>query len=919
MSHQNNKSIIDFLLSHKCDDNTYTHVSMNKGKYKITNDDITEFYELFNQARENNEPLYIVERHNEYGPVIVDIDLKYNISTIQYETMECKTNDRIIKRLYDENDIKDIITLYRNEIKKIFNMDENDNRLRAYVFERPAPYVPGPNKNGALSNIYKDGIHIMFMEIITNFDTQYYIRNNVLNNIDNILTKLNLYNTPSDVIDSAVIENNGWLMYGCNKPNVSCDPYYLSHIYEYDFSELDSIDVIGFEDAYPNFFSIRNYVKESTTPIESKQQLDEIEEFMQQKHKNKGQSSISVGNKRQSNVIMKRQYTSPEDIKFIGELIQLYNQNRANSYNSIMQVGWALHNVNPDSTELLEIWDNFYKNSSYYADNANELWGNMRNEGYSIASLYYWAKNDNLEGYNQLMSKHLDTYILTSLETHADYDVAKVLKQLHKHDFKYCNDEWYMYKNHRWNKINKKGFEVRTIISNELRDLYRNKLSVLNAEYMYKRSLLSESDTDGMEALRKETKEKQNNIGKMTTKLGCDAFKSKVINGYSEECYDDGFYDKLDTNPFLIGFVNGVYDLIKKEFRDGCPDDYISLSTNIKYVPFSKNDSNWTDLQRFIDTVFIEEDVRDYVLRVIASCLQGYNQEQKFRFWTGVGGNGKSKLNELIQHCFGDYATSLPVTYLTGKVASSHTPQPEIIKTKGRRFIYMDEPENESKINNGLMKKITGGDKIEARDLFKSPIIFTPQFKTFLLCNQIPTVPAHDGGTWRRMECIEFKTQFKTNPDPNNKYEVEIDNNLSLKMIEWPELFMSYLLDVYYPLYKQEGIIVPYEILKFTNEFKSKCDIYHDFIATYLVDVFNPNITDNILLSFNDMYTEFKNWYKTYIDEQGFKVPSQKQFKEYIISVYRKERIVNNMFVKGLKIKVKGDDGEIINNEEEKI
>ena len=57
----------------------------------------------------------------------------------------------------------------------------------------------------------------------------------------------------------------------------------------------------------------------------------------------------------------------------------------------------------------------------------------------------------------------------------------------------------------------------------------------------------------------------------------------------------------------------------------------------------------------------------------------------------------------------------------------------------------MSEPNNddegrEMKMNNGLIKSITGNDEITGRALHKNSITFEPTFNVFLLCNEIPSL-----------------------------------------------------------------------------------------------------------------------------------------------------------------------------------
>jgi phage/plasmid-associated DNA primase len=195
------------------------------------------------------------------------------------------------------------------------------------------------------------------------------------------------------------------------------------------------------------------------------------------------------------------------------------------------------------------------------------------------------------------------------------------------------------------------------------------------------------------------------------------------------------------------------------------------------------------------------------------------------------------------------------------------------------------------------MKEYTGGDKIKARALYQDPIEFKPQFKLLLLCNDLPKVPPNDDGVWRRLEVVEFKSKFVDNPNPENPLEFKKDMNLSEKLQEWRESFMSMLLHHYKNFYSKEGILVPQEVIKYTLEFQKTCDAYSEFMDSYIQRIPTASSPDNAPILIADIYDNFSEWYS---NTYQAKPPSTKEFKTYLAKKLGKNNMIQqNKYLKG--------------------
>ena len=247
--------------------------------------------------------------------------------------------------------------------------------------------------------------------------------------------------------------------------------------------------------------------------------------------------------------------------------------------------------------------------------------------------------------------------------------------------------------------------------------------------------------------------------------------------------------------------------------------------------------------------------MREYVLKVLASFLHGRVKEHLFHIWTGCGSNGKSKMIDLFSNSLGDYAVSLPVTMVTGKRVKSGAAHPELLMTRGARFVTLSESGDDDVLNMEIVKELSGGDKITCRGLYQEPTSFYPSFRMIMTCNNLPEITDTSFGAWRRIRVVEHRSRFVPDPDPNNDREFKQDTSLGDRMERWRATFISLLL-VWYARYLTEGLVEPPEVCKVTDDYKAHNNLYLEFLQNHVED--NPS--DSVQLS--TLKRRFQEWLK---------------------------------------------------------
>jgi len=840
-------SLMNFLSDRKIEKGAiFTHTSVNtkhlySGAYYIKREDIDEFYNLYLETINENKEIWLTEKHLEdKSPIIIDIDIKQDIKD-RYKNFLKTVKDFI------EFDIFEYFEEY---------LDEGYNK-KYYILVRSTPYLIEKNKTKIQ---YKEGCHIIFPNIVTDYNFQFLMRIKLMSKLEKRLNEMDpnfKVENIEEIYDKCVIKNTNWSLLGSTKPNVT--PYKVINSFE-------DIEILVRECSIRTDKNKLEYKKDKIKELESLYEEYRICE------KNKINRKLKNEIIENQNIEIKANTINIKDNTELIELLDLIDYNRVEDYKEWFQIGAILYNI---SDENFEIWNEWSKQSPKYNDNNNKnkmikLWNetyrDYTKEKATLASLYYYAERDNPEKYKEykLKYKNDETVLREILEkglSGYENDLAHSFYEVCKNKYVYCSGGYWGYNSPIWEYLNKDNTDLCESITKELIVAY-DKLSEYNINQYnsyFKKDNIKEEDINKY----KENSERCKKV--IIPQLKNNSFKKRLIDESKEYFKNKNFIKNLDENIYVFAFNNGVYDLNTDNFREGNSNDYITIKTDLDYIENSDKKIR-EEIEEFINKILPDKDKRDYMMTLFAYCLNGSTSYEKFNILTGSGGNGKSKLIELFENCIGKYSGKLPVALLTQKRNSPDSASPSLYNMRGKRFCCLQETAEEDKINVSLMKELTGGDKIECRGLFRDPIEFKPQFTILLCCNELPKISSKDDGTWRRVRVIEFTSKFVENPNPKNINEYKLDSTIEkkIKSKEWCSEFILMILE-YYKIYRENGIKEPDSVKISTKKYKQSQDTISLFIEE---NIEKGEETDFIKAI--DIWECFKEWW--IVNKEGVKM-----------------------------------------------
>jgi P4 family phage/plasmid primase-like protien len=865
-------------------DGYYTHVSqldVDRGKYCIDVNEEDEFWDIYCSSLQEKGDDFVngmSERPREYMPILVDIDFKFDL----------EGDDAPQRHFYQLRHVEALIRIYIDVLKYVIGEDNYDRKhLCCFLLEKKKPYVDGDK--------VKNGFHLHFPFIyVSKLDYEVHIIPRIEERIEseNIFVDILGYGDgcAKKALDKASNEKF-WLLYGSRKGKYK-EAYKLTRVYNWRCQEIALDNVFINSDP-----SMNNFITDAHGRVIHFDKESDFEYYLPRILSVKGVKRPTYTASPEIECITKKKLIKVKDMRgnvennlSVGQalelcrrLVPLLSGARAEARDTWMQVGWCIYSITQGAAEGLDLWIAFSKKTTRGNFNEKEcvyVWNSkMYVGGYTLGSLRMWCEIDAPHDYAVIKLEEQRSHIKASLDGgHSDF--ARMLYDLYSKDYICCNIKkniWYKFSNHRWIETDS-AIDLRLHIHNDILPRYVEESKALNnlAHTM-------ENADDQATAISR-----VNKINKIIVKLKDNSFKNNIMKECYELFYKSDFHKKLDQNKYLICFANGVLDLQQGSFREGRPEDYCSMCTGYDWKEFENDDPEVEDVQRFFEKIFPDDDLRQYFLEWAGSLYKGGNDTKTFLVMSGKGDNGKSVVIDFLQQVLGDYAITFPTTLLTGKATQSSAATPELARAPGARLSVLQEPDDKAELNNGVLKLLTGNDKVFVRPLFKEGFDMRPQYKLAFICNKLPKIPAEDDASWERLRRLQFKSKFPKNPfEVPQSYEEQVkqkvfprDNKFTEKLPFMVPAFAWLMFQYYKRVAKRGHMPDPNDVIEATLYYRQINDFYLQFMSENLIKDENKN-TNPDGLTLNELFENFKDWYRTNMSGKGY--PTRMEVKEAMV------------------------------------
>lgn len=300
--------------------------------------------------------------------------------------------------------------------------------------------------------------------------------------------------------------------------------------------------------------------------------------------------------------------------------------------------------------------------------------------------------------------------------------------------------------------------------------------------------------------------------------------------------------EDLDHDRFLVNTPSGTLDLRTGALRRSDPLDRQTKITRAGFDPTARSEL----FDRFLVEIQPDPAMRAFLARSLGSALLGQVRDHVLHIWHGTGANGKGTLRDAMRWTLGAYGVEVPAEILLTSKYGQQALAPERMRLRGARVAFCSEIGEHARLDEAIMKKLTGGDPVNAKLLYRNPIEFEPSHTLIMLTNHLPKVRSDDPATWRRILAVPFDVVV-----PPDQRDLELPEKLrgaAEAILAW--LWQGWL------DYQRQGLAPPETVRQATARYQQESDI----VARFLSEESGQVIMNMGRTRSAELYRRFTSW-----------------------------------------------------------
>lgn len=381
-----------------------------------------------------------------------------------------------------------------------------------------------------------------------------------------------------------------------------------------------------------------------------------------------------------------------------------------------------------------------------------------------------------------------------------------------------------------------------------------------------KREAFAERDADKQEDLLKWANRSASSKGKEAMVKETQHLQEIPILPEETDCFTD-----------YINCQNGIINLRNGELL---PHDSIFNMSKIAYGEYDTSGAKPELWLKFLNDVTNgDKDLQDYLQKCVGYSLSGSVREQCAFFLYGMGNNGKSTFLDTIADLMGTYAANVQPETIMLKKNGDGGANSDIARLQSVRFVTSEEPTEGVRLNEGLVKQLTGGGRVTCRFLYGDEFEYNPEFKIWIGTNHKPVIRGTDVGIWRRIRLIPFEVNI-----PKEK----VDKSLKYKLRKEMPQIMAWAVQGCLK-WQREGLEPPECVNRAIAEYKAEMDILSTFVDACITIDYDHGEQISGQTLFN-IYSEWAT------ENNEFKMSSRKFFMEITKKLPTKIRKASGQF-----------------------